>query len=292
MFKTNSLEAVGQLALCLENPSYEIKGKIKDIRTLLNTEFWPSAVPEGLIVKNEEQAKLRARSILYSYDIIDVSAEISKQSMLTKPQTKLLDYGCGDGSTVMAAKEMGVEAYGYDINHKWKNDNPSLTTDFELIKNNAPYSHILIYDVIDHTSYDQALALLNNIKELSDSTTKIAVRVHPWLSRHGAHTYYKLNKAYAHLFVLDEELHQLTDEKVEKIVRPMKYYSDLFANARLNAVTTNPIKRPLEQFFKDPQIMEHLQKITVGTDDNTHLRSVKWIEEVLSIEFIDYQLSK
>lgn len=284
MFKTNSLESVNQLVQCLENPTFEVSGRIKDIRALMDTEFWPAAVPQGLIVKNDEQAKLRARSILYSYDIVDISNEISKKSVLTTPMTKFLDYGCGDGNCVLAAKELGIDAYGYDIVNKWKAANDALTTDINAIKNNGPYSHILIYDVLDHVTKGQAIAILNNVRELSDATTKISLRVHPWLSRHGAHTYYKLNKAYAHLFLSDEELAAVTEEKIEKVVRPLKYYEEIISNSGLKISKTDIINRPLEPFFKTPQILEQLMKITNNT--------AKWVETVLSFEFVDYQLSR
>lgn len=285
MFKTHSLETVNQLVKCLSNPRFEVSGTIKDIRQLINTEFWPAAVPEGLIVKNDEQAKLRARSILYSYDIVDISSEISKKSVMNAPMIRFLDYGCGDGNTVVAAKELGVDAHGYDIKKRWNDDIPVLTTDLDKIKSQGPYSHILVYDVIDHVSKEQAIDLLRNVRDLSDTTTQISLRAHPWLSRHGAHTYYKLNKAYAHLFLDDNELAEVTDEKVQKILRPLKYYNELLAEADLNVVKSDPIKRPIEPFFKDPQILEQLLKVTNNP-------GAKWIEEVLSLEFVDYRLSR
>lgn len=285
MFKTNSIESAKQLLECMDNATIEIKGNIKDIMPLMKTEFWPSAVPEGLIVKNDDQAKLRARSILYSFDIIDIASSPDKQSLMDKPLPKLLDYGCGQGHVVMAAKEMGVDAYGYDIDKKWKTDHTQLSTDITTIKKNAPYSHILIYDVIDHVPRKQAIALLNNVKEMSDETTKIIVRTHPWLSRHGAHTYYKLNKAYAHLFLDENDLSKYTEEKVEKVLTPMKYYTDLFKESGLKVVSTDPINKPVDAFFKTPILLEHIKKVTNNPPE-------QWIDTVLAFEFIDYKLSK
>lgn len=279
MFKTNSLESVQMIAKCLENPTYEIKGTIKEVAPLLHTEFWPAAVPSGLIVTNEEHSKMRARSILYSYEI---AGAVNKQSLLNQQPARVLDYGCGAGHVVLAAREMGIHAYGYDIDQKWQLESDYLSTNLDYIKQFAPYSHILIYDVIDHT--EEQLTVLKNVAELSDSNTKISLRTHPWTSRHAAHTYYKLNKAYAHLFLSDDELAQYTQENVVKTTRPIKHYKDLIERAGLKIMHTETINKPLDQFFLNAQIIECLSKVLSNS-------SREWIETVLSIEFVDYKLS-
>jgi len=290
MFKTDSIETAARLVGVLDDPIIEISGKIRDFRNLLETEFWPAAVPEGLIVKNEEQAKLRARTILYAYDIVDVSNQLNKSSDKTG-QIRLLDYGCGAGHTVMVAKAMGIDAYGYDVEKKWHEDDPALTTDPDTIKRAGPFSHILLYDVIDHVSQDQAQVMLENVKSIASANaggkTTIIIRTHPWLSRHGAHTYYKINKAYAHLFLTEQELPNYTAEKVNKILRPMKYYDELFKSAGLIAETVNIVNRPIESFFKQAQVLDkfkELTEMTTASDFET------WFEHVLSIEFVDYKI--
>lgn len=282
MFKTNSIDSARKLFDCIENPTIEISGKIKEIRPLLDTEFWPDAVPDGLIVKTEEQAKLRARSILYAYNMVGIpntSESISDQ---------MLDYGCGDGNTVLCAKEMGIDAYGYDIkpHSNWGTDNNAFTTDLANIRGRI-FKHILIYDVLDHVTKEQAIDILTNVKKSCDSNTTISLRVHPWLSRHGAHTYYKINKAYAHLFLNEEELAVATNENVTKIYRPMRYYEELINTSGLKVVKLDIIRRPIEPFFKNAMILEKIKEITGSTGSS----SDEWIDTVLSMEFIDYKLS-
>jgi 2-polyprenyl-3-methyl-5-hydroxy-6-metoxy-1,4-benzoquinol methylase len=281
LFKTQTIESLKQIANCLTNPSFEISGKIKDVQSLLHTDAWPLAVPNGLIVQDEDQAKLRAKSILYSYDI---AQSTNKQSLLEAAPIKFLDYGCGGGYVTLAAIEAGIDAYGYDITKQWADGLPQLSDDYQLIKTNAPFTHILLYDVIDHVDHSQAVQIFDNLKELSDSNTQILVRTHPWTSRHGAHTYYKLNKAYAHLFISDEELDQYTDHKISKVMRPMKYYKDLFTGAGLESISTDVYKKPLEQFFL-------IEEINAILRDKLEARS-EWLDSVLPIEFIDYKLIK
>lgn len=281
MFKTQSIDSLKQIANCLTNPTFEISGRIKDVLSLLHTEAWPLAVPNGLIVQDEDQAKLRAKSILYSYDI---AQSANKQSLLETAPIKFLDYGCGGGHVTLAAIEAGIDAYGYDITKQWTDEIPQLSNDYQSTKANAPYTHILLYDVIDHAERSQAAQILHNLSDLSDSNTQILVRTHPWTSRHGAHTYYKLNKAYAHLFMSDEELEQYTDHKISKVLRPMKYYQDLFTEADLKVRSTEIIKKPLEQFFQTEEINAILR-------DKMEANS-EWLDSVLPIEFIDYRLIK
>jgi 2-polyprenyl-3-methyl-5-hydroxy-6-metoxy-1,4-benzoquinol methylase len=280
MFKTRSIESVSQIANCLENPSFEVSGKIKDIISLLHTDAWPLAVPTGLIVQNDDQAKLRARSILYSFDIMQSA---NKQSLMEKTPIKFLDYGCGGGHVTMAAIDANINAFGYDIVKQWDVDHPNLFTDIESVKQNGPYTHILLYDVIDHVPSDQAADILRNISDLSDSKTQISVRIHPWTSRHGAHTYYKLNKAYAHLFLSDDQLQQYTDYQTTKIDRPIKYYKDLFTEAGLKIKSNDILKKPLDDFFKIEEVNAMLRDRLEASSD--------WLDSVLPIEFIDYKLT-
>lgn len=68
----------------------------------------------------------------------------------------ILDFGCARGYTVRAFRELGYNAYGYDVS-KWAVENadeivrPSLTTEPELAFNSMlDYDWVIAKDVLEH----------------------------------------------------------------------------------------------------------------------------------------------
>lgn len=237
---------------------------------LLNSNEWPEAVPPFLICDDSDNDKFdRAEGIIdyINYDLKD---------------KKFLDFGCGEGHVVKKLATDGINAFGYDIkqsdNFEWTN---TLTTDIEFIKHNKPYDVILLYDVLDNA--DDPSNILKLIKNLCNKNTKIHVRCHPWTSRHGSHLYYQLNKAYIHLIFNDIELSKLGINIgfFNKIYAPIAYNQKWFKENNLKILKHETLKNPIENFFKNNQIINaRLSKMYKG----------KFPDFQLSQSFNDYVL--
>ena len=284
--KFKSLKKIEQYQQYFNNPTYSIKGEATNIEELVKSDCWPVSVPDGLIVRNDDQIKVRAKSILYSYRVYN-GGDNPNTSLYdyTSLDAKLLDYGCGGGQVVMAANEAGFNSIGYDVKVQWQNPNKLLTANFEKIKENAPYNFILMYDVIDHIGpKDKVNEELSKIRNLCNSDTKILIRTHPWTSRHASHSYYKLNRAWAHLFLSEDQLRQYTDQEYFlKLDRPLNSYQNMFESNGFKIDHMEIIRTPIDKFFDDPDTLSMIAKMFDG--------SIEWVKEVLQFEFVDYQIS-
>lgn len=275
MFSVNNKDQLDKLieaAQSFQNPIFSVSGQLKsNIDNLILSPLWPQETPKELIVTDERQATLRARSIVHSYKL--------------QQNKKFLDYGCGEGHVVIEASKLGFEAYGYDIKQSW--DNPShgiLTTEKSIISANAPYSVIAAYDVLDHImEQEQAIKAMRQIRAVSDNHTIIKVRCHPWTSRHGAHLYNSINKAFAHILLSEEELQKHITEPVRRITRPLAEYQLIFEKAGLHVVSMERRLAPLEPLFKTQQMVDIFYHKLGGNRE--------WQESVLPIIFVDYTLT-
>lgn len=214
---------------------------------MIKGDLWPKAVEDNAIVVSEEDKYERAEGI------IDLMIEHHVEKI------KFLDFGCGEGhvsKTILSQKP--TLSVGYDIVKPdneivpWgtKNDNLLLTTDLQQVRNEKPYDIILIYDVLDHA--ENPIELLKEVEALSHQKTKIFVRCHPWCSRHGGHLYQSLNKAYAHMFLSDEEILQLTGKPpmfCQKVLFPQITYQNWFKQIGFNVRHENTDKSVIEPFF-------------------------------------------
>lgn len=283
--KAKTKEQIKELLdLCNSDPSIirqlEAHADVKDIKNLVMSSFWPSAVDSTLIVDNEEEKYYRAMSIISMM----VGQKIEGK--------KFLDFGCGEGHSVIAAAQKGAKSWGYDIvDQKWgelKRDdvpdgNAVITTDFEEIKRNGPYDVVLIYDVVDHIVDDnERLQALKNVKSVCGENAKVHVRCHPFTSRHGTHLYKKFNKAYAHLLLSDEDLKEYGGEETAKIKSPVKTYKDLFGESGFEIQSMDAIKTPMEEIFKSEEMAKAFGSKVNG--------DIEWQGHVLPIDFIDYVL--
>jgi SAM-dependent methyltransferase len=176
------------------------------LREQLYSDRWPLAVPRGLLCNESSFEEKYARGI----GIIDmmIGEELTNR--------KFLDFGCGEGHSVAAAREFGATmAVGYDPGGFSGSAIPVeqpdllLTTSQDELKRHAPYDIVLIYDVIDHLQGESIEAFFGRLRELVQSGSKLYFRCHPWRSRHGGHLYQKLNKAFAHLIFTPEEFAEL-----------------------------------------------------------------------------------
>jgi len=272
------------LGMCNSDPSIvrqlEAHVNVTDIKSLVMSNFWPSAVDSTLIVDNKEEKYYRAMSIVN----IMVGQNIEGK--------KFLDFGCGEGHCAIAAAQKGAKAWGYDIvDQEWgkldRSDVPDgnavTTTDFEEIKRNGPYDIVLIYDVVDHIIDDnERLQALKNVKDVCGENAKVHVRCHPFTSRHGTHLYKKFNKAYAHLLLSDDDLKEYGGEETAEIKAPMKTYKDLFGESGFEIQSMDAVKTPMEEIFKSEEMAKAFGSKVNG--------DAKWQGHVLPIDFVDYVL--
>lgn len=246
---------------------------------LLESPEWPEAVPEFLICEETEEDKIdRAKGII-EYTKFDFAGK------------KVLDYGCGEGHFAIEVANTNstsscLKSVGYDIVksgiHEWeKDDNFLLTTEFEKVKQHGPYDIVIIYDVLDHAT--QPVDIISSVVKLCHPETKIFVRCHSWMSRHGGHIYRQLNKAWAHLVFTKDELALMGIDLpyVHKIFFPIKTQTLWFQVFDLQIERKEVVKTIVEEFFQKPEIMGRLP---LGKFQN------KFPDHQMSQSFNDYFL--
>lgn len=233
--------------------------ELTDLRMLAKSDLWPTAVPASLISDQSSQ-NARAMGILQTIN-------------LPLSGKKFLDFGCGEGHTIQMAKEVfGAKAFGYDQKGQY---------DLEIVRQNAPYDVIMLFDVLDHA--DDPENVLRTCRDLKATDGKIFVRFHPWFSRHGTHIYKQLNKAYLQLVFNEHELATLgvIQEDVQKI-KNADTYKEWIDAAGLTILSETPTKQNLELFFThNPAILRRIK----SNFDNEFPRNM------LEIQFIDMILT-
>ena len=221
-----------------------------NLKALLFSNQWPAAVNPELICNEQSEIDKQERAL-----------GIIAQT-INKPlnNLKVLDFGCAEGHTIPEFIHRGASlAVGYDIvkssnpNFTWENlhNQQLLTTDFNKVIKQGPYDVILLYDVIDHTSNESIPSLLAKVNQLSKLGTRIYIRCHPFISRHGGHLYQKLNKAFAHVVFSEDELKQMGYQttSVKRIVMPQIAYSQFLNYMPWKLESFFLDRTPLEPFF-------------------------------------------
>lgn len=253
-----------------------------DLRNAVMSDSWPTAVNPRLIVdpNNVSAKEERGRGI------IDLMVETDLED------TRMLDFGCGEGFSTRYAATKSCHAVGYDIQEfdTWASCQEStiFTTNWEKVVANGPYDVILCFDVIDHLVGTSAIASLKQMAKVLTPAGKIYMRTHPLTSRHASHLYHSLNKAYLHLVFSDNELQQLVPSAKHSVpntgnVRtPLITYESMIKNADLQIVTTSPTKEAPDEFFKTPAIADRIIK-NLSINKN-------FPEFQMSLSFIDYVL--
>ena len=233
-----------------------------ELKTLLDSSEWPNAVFEVQIadVNSEADKKERAEGI----------ADIILPSLDNK---KFLDFGCGEGHVAEYAAKNANLSIGYETEKnpnsqlEWeeKKENLLLTTDFENVKAEGPYDIILIYDVLDHAKEESMSEILERAKSVLSEDGIIHLRCHPWCGRHGGHAYRKINKAFVHLVLTEDELKEmgLDLEPNQKVFFPLDTYSKAIEEAGLVNSQEHEIDiQDVEPFFSNnPVVKERLLKL-------------------------------
>lgn len=252
------------------------------LKNFVNLPEWVEAVPPDLICDetSHEDKMDRARGIR---DIF--------YSGYAFEGKKILDLGTGYGHLVEAITERNPAfVVGYDIRNEFQVGNKSnslLTNSWDDVVNNGPYDLIYLYDVLDHVENDSPAGVLNAAKLVLADNGVIRMRCHPLISRHGGHTYNKVNKSYAHLILTKEELaslgHDFKNYPTQRVIYPMKMYRGLIAGAGLKMVSENVVTEPAEQFFLEGESEKRIK-------NNLGIGSL--LIPQMGMQFLDYTVSK
>ena len=102
--------------------------------------------------------------------------------------------------------------------------------------------------------------MLQQVKSLCSPNTKIFVRCHSWMSRHGGHLYRQINKAWVHVFFTEEELHKMgvKTEFVQKYYFPIDHQEGWFKKANLKIVHADSTRTSIEPFFRRPELVKRI----------------------------------
>jgi len=149
-----------------------------------------------------------------------------------------------------------------------------------------------MFDVFDHIPEDKLEDSLKKIHSICHNDTIVKVRCHPWTSIHGGHLYEKLNKAFAHLFLTDEQIKKYQSQFVRKITRPSKVYNEAWDKYGFKVIDSE-VHHSMEwdrnnKFFQDEEVSSFLESKSPQKLES----KAEWQKHVLSIEFMDYTLKK
>lgn len=241
------------------------------IRDVLKTKLWPEAVPASMIVRDDQGKKIRAMSVISSF---------IREPIVGK---KFLDFGCEEGHCVVEATKQGAQALGYDIARQV--DWPSNCTDkLADVDAAGPYNVILAYDVLDHITDPMVrFDMLKRMRKWLAPGGTIYVRCHPYTARHGTHLYYRLNKAYAHLFLPADE--QDGGLPTDPIVAPIANYTKWFEDSGLIIAKQTFTRQDMEPFFSGFRTI-----LFKRLEGNVYVKDLKTLNAVLGIQFADYEL--
>ncbi len=253
-----------------------------DLKKFLDNPDWVAAVPTNLICDetNHEDKMDRARGVR---DIFNSDYNYENK--------KILDFGTGYGHFIQALTEKNVAlAVGYDIKNEFQissNEKMILTTSWDEVLKNAPYDLVFLYDVIDHAANETPQDILIKAKSVLSNEGMIKMRCHPYIGKHGGHTYTKINKAYAHLILTPSELkelgHDFKNFPTIKVTTPLKTYSKFIIDAGLKTLNQKVINESAEQIFLSGKFAERIK---------SNLKTNLLLIPQMGMQFIDYTLSK
>jgi 2-polyprenyl-3-methyl-5-hydroxy-6-metoxy-1,4-benzoquinol methylase len=199
---------------------------------------WPVAVQPGeLCDPNSEEDKIsRADAIIDSL----IGKKLADK--------RILDFGCGEGHLgLVASRQRAKLVVNYDTQPRHF---PGVETAnaWEAVSSFGQFDDIFLFDVLDHSV--EPLEILRKVRSVVSPGGRIHVRCHPWCSRHGGHDF-KINKAWAHLFLGDQDLASLgvSWTTVQKIIHPQATYAAWFLDSGFSVFGSNLRRQPVEEFF-------------------------------------------
>lgn len=260
--------------------------KLEECEKLITSDEWPQALEPTYIYRDDSAERDRAYNIM----------NLFVQEYLK--DKRFLDYGCGKGYTTNESMTMGTHiSVGYDPVQTWlfpNSEHVIFSSDLEAVKANAPYDVILLYDVLDHCiDPTKELAF---VREYLSPRGKVYVRTHPWCSRHGAHLYEQLNKAFVHLVFDEIELLRIGGFHtgfMQRITHPEATYEQWFETVGLEVISKTPIVEDVESFFLDPfthaSIRDRIVARWKGDDPFPHMR-ISGIDYILEAKDLNQQM--
>lgn len=248
------------------------------LKFLLDTNFWPDAVHPMLICDPNSEDDKKNRG----HGIVELMVEEDIENL------KFLDFGCGEGYSTKASEELGTSlSVGFDItpSAKWNEFTSNkcvFTTSFADVIQKAPYDVVLAFDVFDHV--DDIEMRLKELMSVCNKQTRVYVRLHPFISRHGSHLYHQKNKAFLHCYFTDQEIKSFGldyDSPKFKVLYPLRTYRKMINDVGFEILTKRDITESLEDFFKKRFMVKRLENITGSKD---------LLEFPMTIQFVDYLL--
>lgn len=261
-----------------------------ELRMLLRSEEWPAAVEEENILDNDH-GRVKALATLHTLVKNDMDG------------LKILDLNSEDGLCCISAVEdfSARKAVGYNPSQKMdegregylspvSRDDVTLTNQWSVVEENGPYDIIFANDILDHSNdFDKTL---ENVQKLRSQVSRIFIRCHPWVSRHGAHLHTQINKAYVHLVFSPDELQNMgytTRRFTHRLLDPVASYKRLFQKLGLSVMKQEAIRSTVEPFFYTNEsvmrrIKERWQTMSGYSDGK------KFPREFMEIEVVDYTL--
>jgi 2-polyprenyl-3-methyl-5-hydroxy-6-metoxy-1,4-benzoquinol methylase len=268
-----------------------VENDFDKVYAALLTDKWPPAINMNLVCNPDNDFELRQRA----KGVIEL--------MIAEPLIgkKFLDFGCGHGHMPFEAAMNGAASVGYDPvgNDTWNalaeeavgkitGDYLLYLSDWDAVAARGPYDVILLFDVLDHSEGELPSQVLQKVSSVLKTGGKAYVRTHPFISKHGIHQYFALNKAYIHLVFTPEELQKVLTDRTHVIpsagvIRPIMTYKQMFDDAGLEIITRREHKNEVAPFFKIPRIAQRIQK---------NLGVKEFPEFQMSLSFLDYELTK
>jgi 2-polyprenyl-3-methyl-5-hydroxy-6-metoxy-1,4-benzoquinol methylase len=243
---------------------------------------WSAAVPPDLICdENSHEDKMdRANGIR---DVFHPNFVFDNK--------KVLDFGTGYGHLIQSILEKNPAfVIGYDILGDFQvgnTDKSLLTTSWDEVTKNGPYDLIYLYDVIDHVEHEQPHEILLKAKSVLKDDGVIRMRAHPFISKHGGHTYTKVNKGYAHLILTKEELsllgHNFKNYPTIFVTTPVKTYNEFINKAGLRNADQKTITEPADSWYLTGDAANRIR---------SNLRINNLLIPQMGMHFLDFTLTK
>jgi len=249
------------------------------LRLLLNSRRWPYAVNPNLVIDPDSHADQMSR------------AEAILDRMVTTPLQgkRFLDFGCGSGHVVAAARSLGASAVGYDPIPSA----PDVHADWSTVVSLAPYNVVLVHDVLDHVRDEHPIDCLRKIRSVIADDALVYVRCHPWCSRSGTHAYTTLNKAYVHFFFDDDQLEEMGAQGIwtRKVTHPIVTYDDWALKGGFTKVSEDVRREEVEPLWEEEPYLRTLaqeqwrssfeESLANGTKFPRYQMEIQWVDLVL-----------
>lgn len=252
--------------------------KYSALKNLLFSDEWPKAVEEEMICDETSDVDKTSR------------AQGMLETIISDPLDgkRALDFGTGEGHVVREMVKKGADyAMGFDIAGNFIKKDPKMefATDWKIVQNHGPYDIIICCDVLDHLVNSDPVEALKKMKSVLTPEGRIYLRRHNYMSRHGAHLYKQLNKAFIHLIFTESELHDLIPDlklmPTYKVYFPIKTYNDQIQNSKLNIDFEFKTTTPVESIFERNEFLERIYT-------NTPFKHFP--RNQLELDFVDYTL--